>query len=702
MREDALEQLLEKQQRVVPLSNGARQAVAAAREALGAAWWQARKQALAQCLDRVAGEERRILDLYFGGNLAVVSVAEAVGRSPESVKATLARLSRHFTGCAHAGTALGPPADAPAGAAERVARIAAYLDGTISLGELSRLDHDLCAEPATAGAFVEAVAQDGLLRVLLGREGGRRRERVPAGQRPEPAAQAGGTAAARPPVGRPRWGWRIAGLAAMVLLAAATLYRERLLAFVLGRAGSVMASVEHVTGEVTRRGLTGPASRLSGAVNLEPGDRIRTIGPGSSATVRYPGLLVLQLGPDTAVRVGAGQGRGPVVGDPSRLVYAETGALSAYVKRAFRNRPVTLVSPHARIAVLGTRIELDISAHTTRVLVVQGQVWMANRRTGQSVEVHAGAAGVADAGSVAVTEQPPEMRAVAPDSVPGLEMWLDAGSTSPLPDGAELSRLPDKCRNGHDAVQKSAEKKPVIKRRAVRGEPALVFDGENDYLVGRPPTNFHDCTLIIVCALESAEEQAGVFGFSIAGGRGWSERTDYGTPDVMALAETTGNAGGLHLFRETEGGGPQNAANLSLYSAAPPEFAVLTVMLQAGTASIRVNGGNPVCDTYTNLAPLQPARFQIGCRYVGGMKHFNRMQLAELLFYTRTLADEERVPLERQLGRKYGIRLHSGAADRQSECRTGFLGRRLIRPWRTARPPHSGIDASPPLSQSLS
>jgi hypothetical protein len=66
--------------------------------------------------------------------------------------------------------------------------------------------------------------------------------------------------------------------------------------------------------------------------------------------------------------------------------------------------------------------------------------------------------------------------------VAGAVLWLDAGRLTGLTNGQAVASWPDASGNGHDAAQGTSASRPVVLSAAVNGQPAVQFDGSNDYL----------------------------------------------------------------------------------------------------------------------------------------------------------------------------------------------------------------------------
>ncbi|MBN1669865.1 MAG: FecR domain-containing protein [Kiritimatiellae bacterium] len=554
--------------------------------------------------------------------------------------------------------------------ADLEARIDAYLDGTISAPDQAELDRALCAEPVAARRFVEATADEAMLRMLLGAAGlvavgPAQHAPSPAGPRTDRPLRLSRRGPLLPAPHRAvrRWGRWVTALAAGILIAVAVVQRERWRAWLPGPAHAEVAVLESAAGRVLKQSGSALETAPGSGERFAPGEWVRTVGPDSLAVLQFPGVMRLELGPDTRVRVGTTGPADPPPTDAATRAFAAAGTLSVDVLRTDARRPTTLTSPHARIAALGTRFKLDVSAPATEIELTSGRLEVSNGRTGESRLLAAGYAARVDERAISVRPLPGGPTGPALGAVPlaGLAIRLDPAALGMLRDGAPVAIWPDTSGNGHDAAQGAGERRPRYRARGFGDRPVVSFDGVDDFLIGSAPRGFHDCTLVLVFAPVTIEHPGGVFGLTGPGGAGWESYTDYANPDALSLAEKEGEFGDLHLCRDSERD-HTSPANLAIYADVPRGLVILTVTLRQGLAELRVNGGSPVTDRYADTNPIESTRYRLGCRRVrAGEQSFNRMDLAELLFYTRALGEPERAGVERILSRKHGIALRLAA-----------------------------------------
>lgn len=81
--------------------------------------------------------------------------------------------------------------------------------------------------------------------------------------------------------------------------------------------------------------------------------------------------------------------------------------------------------------------------------------------------------------------------AMAPNSVPGLKVWLAADSLAALSDGDRVSKWTDSSGQGNAVSQADATKMPRFRAKVVNGKPALSFSAKRSFLekAAVPATN---------------------------------------------------------------------------------------------------------------------------------------------------------------------------------------------------------------------
>lgn len=275
--------------------------------------------------------------------------------------------------------------------AEPLDLIVRYLDHAITREEANRLDEMLLRDTSVRLLFRELCLQ-----ALVISE----RERGTLTEDPLPPS--------RRPVTRT--------LFAITAIAAALM----IVVLILSRGATTIGHFREIEGDVCIEGDSGDRVAKRGqAVVSEVTVRIR--GLSSSASFEFlDGTRLTLAGGTTVTLRDAGQ----------KKVTLQCGNLGASVKPQPRDRPMLILTPHARVEVLGTRLNMAALAHGTAVGVVEGRVAACDVSGGGSVVVGEREFAVTDGRSQMVTKALP---------LPPLECnWtFDRGS----PDGWNIGRF---------------------------------------------------------------------------------------------------------------------------------------------------------------------------------------------------------------------------------------------------------------------
>jgi hypothetical protein len=282
-----------------------------------------------------------------------------------------------------------------------------FLQDDLEDGERAELAAAIASSPQTARRFAEAVADDAILRLVLG---GAQADPGRPVLLEELAAASACSAPPRAVARRPRKlpgrpaarvpaavGWLVAGLAAAALLAAA-LFRFGVFDARAPRVGGAPSAIAELAGEpeaglaVVRGGAFLAARR---GLGFEPGDRIET-GPRSHGTIQWFGHprsgdaapdreeTLIEVQPGSALELGLGPGG-------AKRVALASGRIRCRVAPQPAGRPMWVTAPHARAEVLGTCFTLASDGSVTRLEVEEGRVRLTRAADGRSVEVAAGA-----------------------------------------------------------------------------------------------------------------------------------------------------------------------------------------------------------------------------------------------------------------------------------------------------------------------
>jgi hypothetical protein len=387
-----------------------------------------------------------------------------------------------------------------------------------------------------------------------------------------------------------------------------------------------VARFERVEGEVS---LVSSEGRVTVAPlsDLPPGRSV-DVGKSGRASLKFADATTLDLGPGTRLdEISDGEGG-------KRLTLAQ-GSLSADVAKQPAGRSFVIQTPHAEARVVGTILKLTVDATATRLDVTEGKVRL-TRPDKKSIEVGAGHF----AASTDLVSRSLEGFTLKDIPSAGLALWLKADSGVTTVGGA-VSQWVDQSGNRREATQDAPEKRPLLIADAVRGRPALRFDGKDDVLSASVPIEgLGGLTMILVASNSTDYAGGAVHGENAA--LFWAESTEWGW---VYLSPFQSNV--KFRFGTTQ---PNNLP-FHIRSASTSGFTVTTAIKDGPVESLYIQGV-PV-ERLSGKAPAlkgtTPA-LQIGA---GARNTAFPGDIAEILIYTRAITDGERQRLERALIAKY-------------------------------------------------
>lgn len=222
----------------------------------------------------------------------------------------------------------------------------------------------------------------------------------------------------------------------------------------------------------------------------------------------------------------------------------------------------------------------------------------------------------------------------------GLVLWLDASDTDTITTGATFTWA-DKSSAGNDVTQTSSSRFPVTNVATINGRNVLDFDGEDDFLIrsgtiiARNNGNF---TKFMVLQKDDAHWAALFCQCSSAG-----DTNHYSaSPTTTAFFNDEWRPGG--------GGGTGGAALTN------GESYIATFARQNWSGRIYQNGSlvsTGATESYSGSSSLNS---YIAVRINGStQRDFFDGKIAELVFYSRLLSDEERQQVESYLNAKWNV-----------------------------------------------
>ncbi len=236
----------------------------------------------------------------------------------------------------------------------------------------------------------------------------------------------------------------------------------------------------------------------------------------------------------------------------------------------------------------------------------------------------------------------------------GLVLWLKANDGVATNLDGTVSDWADASLNLNDAAQHTAGLAPLLVPNAVNGQPALRFDGVDDYLeiansaTLQPGTG--DWTVFVVAKRLAASQ--GDFP-QIIGSRPWTAGFDKG----WSVAYSGGGVIGSHFADGASGhdapailaGAPLSQASFQMWGVEENRAAGTTAFYLNGDPNRSVNSSMPAG------AIDQADAIYIG-RDIGGANNRRaNMDLAEVLVYNRVLSRTERDDIAIYLSAKYNF-----------------------------------------------
>ena len=231
-----------------------------------------------------------------------------------------------------------------------------------------------------------------------------------------------------------------------------------------------------------------------------------------------------------------------------------------------------------------------------------------------------------------------------PSPVPteALELWLRADQGVTL-NGDTVSRWIDQSGNGRDAAQATAAHQPTLEQNMVAGQPALRFDGVDDYLTFNLPLNGLTEMSLVVVSASMVDHDPGFFG-AVSAPLFWNQSASWGTVHLSPFQSRV-------RFRF----GTEQSDNLPEYvrlESIDDQFS-LTIAVKAGSDERLYLNGNLVMSAQGKLMSIS------GVLDTGNLgRGFNDAtffdgRIAEALVYHKALNGGELDQIEEYLLDKY-------------------------------------------------
>ena len=224
---------------------------------------------------------------------------------------------------------------------------------------------------------------------------------------------------------------------------------------------------------------------------------------------------------------------------------------------------------------------------------------------------------------------------VDPLAIPGLALWLDSSDPATFTlDGARVVGWRDKIKKGQDASQSAPTSQPLLVADPINGQPALFFDGVDDFLQMSPTLDLTQMTVFMVIrVLDPA-----------------------GVPNSAPLATNPVDGGYMFLIGDDNKPAFRVRVGSNLYDARDTTPVGTAPDIWAGSFDeMRVrlfrNGSEAGSFTARGPLPTNPGGLRIG----DGAQNAFRGYIAEIIAYDSALPAAEFQRINEYLSCKYQI-----------------------------------------------
>jgi ferric-dicitrate binding protein FerR (iron transport regulator) len=187
-----------------------------------------------------------------------------------------------------------------------------------------------------------------------------------------------------------------------------------------------LAIVERIQGDVYVRNPRGMAPAKPGH-SLMPGEGLVSVGPKSGASVKYADDTRFQIRGDTIIR--------ELAEGPGKRIVLSQGSFATSVSHQPAEAPMEILTPVARITVVGTRFSVACGLEATRVTVDEGRVRLTSLARSETVDAVAGEVAGATAGRLwsarplRTYPQPSDWKGMKSESAQGNPYRVDSRPT---------------------------------------------------------------------------------------------------------------------------------------------------------------------------------------------------------------------------------------------------------------------------------
>jgi hypothetical protein len=232
--------------------------------------------------------------------------------------------------------------------------------------------------------------------------------------------------------------------------------------------------------------------------------------------------------------------------------------------------------------------------------------------------------------------QPP----TTPDTIAGLQLWIDSTAITGLSDTNPVSSWLDLSGNGNHAAQSTPDFQPVYRTGILGGLPVVRFDGSNDRLITPQFQHGASFTIFAVARQTSGTAARSIVDSDYSGRRQFQFRTNNATSLQLITFTSTVTP----VVTDSQ---PVTAGNWN----------VLGGVARTSEAQAYVNGATDGATARSGTPAAFVSQVMIGAGYGGATTpaQFLAGDIAEVCVYGRDLDAAERVALEGYLASHWSL-----------------------------------------------
>jgi hypothetical protein len=238
----------------------------------------------------------------------------------------------------------------------------------------------------------------------------------------------------------------------------------------------------------------------------------------------------------------------------------------------------------------------------------------------------------------------PDVFAVqSPLEISGCKAWFRAESETGLNDGDALGTWTDQSGAGNNAVQSTADNKPLYKAGVLNGKAVVRFDGSNDKLKSAS-------AVISATAARSLFAVYRIFDLS-----GSNPRTIAGEGDTASASKFFF----LQDRGDVAGAGPYFAGyNDDLASGYPvnfPVWKIASVSWAGSSGAVKLYRDTVLVNQGNKTLNVSSDGFRVGYNPSGGGGEYMYGDIAEVIYYDSQLSAADHLSVVRYLRKQYGF-----------------------------------------------